>query len=182
MNMDTLVPLLQILLGLLPLLFGRQLFWLFVGITGFLIGILLGEALFPDLAPLIRLLISLGIGVIGALLAVAIQVPMAMVAGFLALGGVGLLIANSLAGPPWLRWLLFFGLGLLGAVLVAFYFDWALIIVSSIQGAGAITGGVLALLPGRPLWLGLIVWLTLLAVGIMFQSGNLAQPRRRSSA
>lgn len=176
-----LVPILQILLGLLPLLFGRQLFWLFVGITGFLIGILLGEALFPNLAPLLRLLISLGIGILGALLAVAIQVPMAMVAAFLALGGVGFLIANALAGPPWLRWVLFLGLGVLGAILVALYFDWALIIVSSLQGASAVTSGMLMLLPGRPVWLGVLVWAALLAVGIMFQSGNLENTRRRRS-
>lgn len=171
--------LVQILVGLLPLLFGRQLFWLFVGITGFLIGILLGEALFPDLAPLLRLLVSLAIGLVGALLAMAIQVPMAMIAAFLALGGLGFLLANTMAGPPWLRWVLFVVLGIIGAVLVALYFDWALIIVSSLQGASVVSGGMLMLLPNAPAWLGFVFWLLLLVVGITFQSGLMGRKHQQ---
>lgn len=167
------VPILQIILGLFPLLFGRRLFWLFVGITGFLLGILLGEAWFPNLQPLLRMLVSVGIGVLGAVLAIIIQKPMAMVVGFLALGLVALLVTEPFAAPEWLRWVLFLVAGATGAFLVALYFDWALIIVSALQGAGAISAASMQLVPALPNWVGLLLTALLAIGGIAFQARDL---------
>ena len=165
-----------IIVGLLPLLFGRRLFWLFVGVAGFLIGANLSQSLFPELSEWIQLLLAFFVGLIGAGLAIALQKPMAMVAGFLALGGVGLTIGRQLGAPTWAIWLLFIVLGLIGVVLIYLLFDWALIIGSSANGAATITTGLAGIFTIAG-WLNLLILIGLALFGIWFQSRDLVGTR-----
>jgi hypothetical protein len=170
-------PAFQIILSLLPLFFGRRLFWLFVGVVGFLVGVALSGTFFEGLNDGLQLLLALGMGVLFALLAVAIQRPMAMLAGFFALGSIGLLLAQELGLPGNRTLLLALVVGIIGAILVALTFDWALIILSAFNGAGGVSVGLLALAPELPGWAGLLITLVLTAIGITFQARDLAQGR-----
>jgi hypothetical protein len=172
------VALSQIILGLLPLLFGRRLFWLFVGIVGFLAGVALSGMWLQGQNEWLQLLVAIVLGVICGWLAIVIQRPMAMVAGFLALGSVGLLLANGFGETGGVALLFALLLGIAGAVLVAMTFDWALIILSALNGAGSISAGVIMLVPALPDWVALILTVVLAAMGIAYQSRDLERKQR----
>ncbi|HVQ21300.1 MAG TPA: hypothetical protein VMS23_09670, partial [Terrimicrobiaceae bacterium] len=63
MNLESfqMTPLAQILAGSALLLFGRRLFWLFVGVVGFIGGMRLGTEAFQGKPELVVLLIAVGI-------------------------------------------------------------------------------------------------------------------------
>jgi hypothetical protein len=133
---------LRILSGIIILFFGRQLFWLFVGVLGFLFGVdlatywLVGQPAWSVVA------IGLVAGVICALLAVLLQRVAFGVAGFLA-GGY-LLQSLLLAGgydqgrAPWAALV---AAGVVGGVLAFLLMDWALIALSALTGAAVIVAG-----------------------------------------
>jgi hypothetical protein len=168
-----LTAIVQILVSLLPLFFGRQLFWLFVGVVGFFVGIVLGDAWFQANNQVVQLLIALGMGAAFAVLAIIIQRPMAMVAGFFALSSITLLLAGGFGFSGNGALLVALIAGVVGAVVVALTFDWALIVLSALNGAGGVSAGVLLLVPGLPQWAGVLLLLALAAVGIAFQSRGL---------
>jgi hypothetical protein len=173
-------PIVTILLGLLTLLFGRRIFWLFVGVAGFLFGLSVAQVALPGQAEATQLLAGFCVGLIFAGLALAIQRPMAMLAGFLALGLVGQSLGSQLGLPIWAQIALFIVFGLLGLLLVAALFDWALIIASSLNGAAAVSAGLAALL-SLPAWAALVILLALAILGIAYQArdmGARARPAR----
>ena len=168
----TLTPLLQaaglIVLGLLSLLLGKRLFWLFAFIVGFALGWWLTGLLLPE--GLVRLLAGVVVGVILGVLARflgkwAIRI-VAAIAGFailpMLMGSLGML-----GGIPELVW------AVIGAVLgfgfAMFLADWTLIFLSSILGAGLILNGAQIFVPLSGA-VGLIVGFVLIVLGIVFQS------------
>lgn len=156
----------QILVGLGILTLGRQLFWLFVGGIGFMLGLTLASRFFPDQSDTLALIIALIIGLIGAVLAILLQRVAVGVAGFIA-GG---LIVVSLLGTFGLEvgdmvWLPFLIGGIIGAILVIFLFDVALIGLSSLAGAALIV----QTLDLDPL-IGLVLFVVLCIVGIGVQA------------
>lgn len=125
--------------GVLILLAGRKLFWLFVGIIGFLAGMHFGFEFFADLNRVVVLLISFGIGILGALLALAFQGVAIILAGFLG-GGYFLMNILTFVGlETKSAWLIFLIGGIFGALIAALVFDWALIGLTSLIGAMLIT-------------------------------------------
>jgi hypothetical protein len=68
--------LLQIILGAIELFLGRSIFWLVVGIAGFLLGLFLSVD-YIQTSLLIRILIGVLVGILFSVLAVVIQRPMA---------------------------------------------------------------------------------------------------------
>jgi hypothetical protein len=156
----------QILIGLGVLTLGRQLFWLFVGGIGFMLGLTLASRFFPDQSDTLALIIALIIGLIGAVLAILLQRVAVGVAGFIA-GG---LIVVSVLGALGLEvgdivWLPFLIGGIIGAILVIFLFDVALIGLSSLAGAALIV----QTLDLDPL-IGLALFVVLCIVGIGVQA------------
>lgn len=168
-------PIMLIIVGLLTLLFGRRIFWLFVGAAGFLFGLSVAQAGLHIQSQAIQLLAALCVGLIFAGLALAIQRPMATVAGFIALGFVGLGLALQLGLTPLMQIALFLAFGLIGALLVAALFDWALIVISALNGAVAIGSGLSALYPIAPLIASVTV-IVLAIVGIAYQARSLGAP------
>jgi len=83
MNFDQLhlSPLPQVLVGLVLLFFGRKLFWLFVGVVGFLAGMRFGSHLVTGQTELVILAIAIGIGLLAALLAIVLQRLAVAIAG-----------------------------------------------------------------------------------------------------
>lgn len=134
-NLASLPPVAAILVGLVLLFFGRKLFWLFVGATGFVVGMEAAALLFPH-QPDAALIGGLILGLIGAVIAIFVQKIALGIAGFLS-GGYLLMTAlrSWELQTPETAWVSFIIGGVIGAVLMYVVFNWALIILSSISGA-----------------------------------------------
>ncbi len=134
---------LRILAGIGLLVFGRKLFWLFVGLIGFVSGIQVATRFFPGQPEWMILAIALTAGVLGALLTLFLQWLAIGLAGFFAGAYIvtRLLHVSGLATSG-MDWLLFLIGGILGLMLIVIFFDWALIILSSLVGAGLITESI----------------------------------------
>jgi hypothetical protein len=85
----------RILAGALLLVLGRKLFWLFVAVVGFATGLMLATRFFQTQPEWLQLLIGIGFGLVGALLAYFFQEIAIAVAGFLAGGYIALSLTVS---------------------------------------------------------------------------------------
>ncbi len=129
------MALFDIILGAVLLFYGHRVFWLFVGVLGFQSGLTFFQQ-------------TIGIqGEIGMVLAIVSGVVAALLAIFLkriAIGLAGLLAGASLASilaaklPAELSWIVILIGAVLGVVVLMALFDWALIILSALVGAGMI--------------------------------------------
>jgi hypothetical protein len=174
------LAIIQLVTGAIQLLLGRKIFWLMVGIMGFLLGLFL-TVYWLDWPVWLKLLAGLGVGVVFSILAVIIQKPMAAIVGFFAFGLAAATLA-SLGGVPRgssLFWIIFVVGGVVGVILVLALFDWALIIGTSLSGAVSIVSA-LNLLLRAPLngIIPVVLFLILLLIGITYQSKHLS-PRAR---
>ena len=163
---------LNIILGVALLLAGHRLFWLFVGAAGFVAGLQLATQFWQG-PEILTILIGLVVGVIFALLAIAIQGLAIGVAGFLA-GGYSLtvlagMLGLSQGGFPWIVYLIG---GVIGVLLVIFLFDWALITLSSLAGASLITQALVL-----PAGISAVVFLALVVAGVVIQGAMLRRER-----
>jgi hypothetical protein len=160
----------DLIVGFLLLIAGRELFWLSVGITGFIVGMnyssLMGvQGLWSSLAW------SILFGILGAVLAMVFEwFAVVFILGFLG-GGYLLTILFPLILPGHERydWQLFFIGGTLGAMFIVLSFDWALIIVSSLLGAGIIAH---SLQGSGESWQNIILIVSII-VGILIQALSL---------
>lgn len=159
--------LIRIVVGILLLALGRKLFWLFVGAVGFAVGFSIANQVFQVRPEWVALLVALGVGLVGALLAVFVERLAIALAGFLAaayfvtalLGLLG--IASGL-----FYWLAALAVGVVGAVLASVLFDWSLIVLSSLAGSAFIVQSTSLSNVNATL-----VFVVLLAVGIAVQAG-----------
>jgi hypothetical protein len=168
----------NILIGLAVLFFGRRLFWLFVGCVGFIAGFEIAGDVLAGQPEWVILVIALGVGVLGAIASVFLQRIFIVVAGFFA-GGYCLstLAPTALdAKSEVIPWIAFAVGGLLGAVLTAALLDPALIIMSSLAGATAVSQNAPLEPSART-----VLFVLLLVLGIAVQVGQYARetkPRR----
>ena len=123
-------------LGVVLLFFGRKLFWVFVGVFGFLAGMQIATRVAQGQSELVLILIALGLGIVGAILAIVLQRVAVAVAGWFAGGYLALRFANA-AGwhDQTTLWILFVGGAIIAAIVVSLLFDWALIFLSALTGA-----------------------------------------------
>lgn len=166
--------LVNLIVGALLLILGRNLFWLFVGVAGFLLGMEFAGRVFtgPDLT---KLIVAILIGVVAAILAILFYKVAVAVGGFVVGGYLGVYLMRSIgvSAPQSLDWLPYVVGGVIGAALVLLVFDWALIVLSSLAGASLIVQSVQI----RQLdpWL---VFIILAAAGILIQGGILMRARQ----
>ena len=162
----------RIILGIVLISTGQRLFWFFVAATGFLAGAIFAPQFFPGQPQWVILVVALLAGLVGALLAVFLQGLAIGLAGFIAGGYIVislLTLINWNAGQY--TWLFFVFGGILGAALVAFIFNGALIILSSLTGAILIVQSIPL---GEPLKTAVLIVLVvagLLIQGITLQRG-----------
>lgn len=156
-----------IVIGGVLLLFGRPLFWAFIAFVGFLLGIRVADVLFAHPSPWIGVLAALGLGLVGALLAVLAERVAFAVAGLFAGGYLALAAAQALGltGAPVLGFAIG---GAIGALLAIWLLDWAIIGLSCLVGAGA----VVSHLPVGST-VALAIFLVLFAAGALFQASRL---------
>jgi len=125
-----------ITLGIVLLMLGKKLFWLFAGSISFIIGYEYAGLFLEGFPQRNILIIALIMAIIGIVLAFAIQKVGAGIAGFFAGGYVALNIVAELGFlSGWLPWAIFVIGGIVGAVLMYMIFDWAVIVLSSLSGA-----------------------------------------------
>ncbi len=157
---------LRVLAGVALLVVGRRLFWLFVGLIGFVWGIRAAAHFFPGQPEWMILAIALMAGALGVLLAIFLQ--------WLAIGLVGFsvgayIVLHMVHLSRWetgqANWILFLIGGVLGALLIIILFDWALIILSSLAGAGLVTES-LHVEPGGEI----LLFIGLFVAGVLLQS------------
>jgi len=161
------MSILNLLLGVLLLLFGRTLYWLFVAIVGFLVGYELGAMLLVNQAESVRLLAAVVGGILGAILGMLAQRVAFAIGGLFAGGYLGLALAREAgaAGDP-LIWFVIGGI--LGAIVAALVMDWAIIALSSLAGAAAIVGQF-----DLETSIAMLLFVALTAVGIVVQGRRL---------
>lgn len=156
----------SLLVGIALLLFGRRLFWLFVGAVGFIAGLEWGATILGKQPETTALLFALALGVGCALLALAIQRIAVAIAGGIVGGMFAIQLASAAGFAGQTNHLIAFLLGaLVAALLISLLFDWALIVLSSLAGGSLLAELVLS---GRSLEM--IVALVLCIVGIVFQA------------
>ena len=154
--------------GVLLLFLGRKLFWLFVAVVGFLIGMTFAPELLPNQPDSVILTISLIAGLLGALLAALLQKVAVGLAG-LAAGGyiVYYLLEFVTVNLGDYQWMAILAGGILGALLAGSMFDWALILITSASGATIISSGLELAMP-----ISAVVLVALLVIGVVAQ-GNI---------
>ena len=127
----------SIILGVMLLVFGRKLFWLFVSIVGFLFGMGFAGLVFPDHPPWIQLLFALGAGFLGAFFAVLLQRLAFAFAGFYGGFYLALILSHSF-GIGGNNIASFTAFGVIGAVFATLIMDWAINVLSCLVGAGTV--------------------------------------------
>jgi Domain of unknown function (DUF4203) len=163
---------LNILIGAALLLFGRRLFWLFVGCVGFIVGAEFARNMLQGQPESLTLLIALGVGLLAAIISIFLQRILVGIAGFFAGGyclsalAAATLHTNNDAVP----WIAFVVGGVLAAMLILALLDPALILISSLAGATTIAQNVPLDPSGKTLLL-----IVLLVLGIVVQSAQYAR-------
>ncbi|MDX1502263.1 MAG: DUF4203 domain-containing protein [Thermoanaerobaculia bacterium] len=140
--MSELSPIVLWVAGGLLLVAGRRLYWLFVGVAGFVVGFLLAERLGlpgPDWAGLLAALL---LGALAAMLAVFFQKVAVGAVGFLGGAALALVVGDTLAwGLSGWIWLVALVCGVVGAVLTRALFELSLVLLSSLAGASLVVQG-----------------------------------------
>ncbi len=163
------IQIIGVLLGIMVLISGRRLFWLTVALIGFGTGLIVAVSLFTDQPGWLQVLIAILGGGLGILGAIFLQKVAVAVAGFF-MGAFVLLWGLELMSFQVEDWALipFIIGGIIGAILTASLFEYALIGISALVGALMI-GQIFNLTP--VLATVLVVILTL--VGAIIQSRTL---------
>jgi hypothetical protein len=113
---------LSLILGVVLLLYGRTLYWVFVAAAGFFVGVELGTQLLADQAEWVRILAAVAGGILGAILGMLAQRVAFSFGGLFAGGYLGLALASAaeLPGEP----LFWFAVGgIMGAIIRALEFS-----------------------------------------------------------
>ena len=126
----------NILAGICLLMFGRRLFWLFVGVTGFLYGLMLGPGFIHNQPGWVILAVAAGAGILGIVLALFLQRLVIALAGFSSGSYLAFSLMSSFyPGIGQNIWVVSAIAGVCCAVLFSVFFDWAIILLSSLLGA-----------------------------------------------
>ncbi len=161
-------PIADFVAGALLLALGRKLFWLFVGIAGFYVGIEFTRVLLTEQPQWVMWVVGVGAGLVGAVLGLVFQRLGFAMAGFYAGGYVALVVAERFA-PGAVGIATFLVGGVIGAVFAAMAMDWAIIVLSCVLGAALVVARL-----GLADRIGLAVFLGLVAVGIVVQSRTMS--------
>ena len=178
-------PWLWAVAGVLLVLFGHKLYTALVGLLGFVVV----WTLAPDLLPLpseLRLAVAVGAGVLSALLGFIVRTLAVTLTG--AILGAGLavwLIVSFGAERDILWWVVVATAAVLGAFLLRWVSELALVVASSLVGALLVVGALLEMgvtgLEGPPAWLG-VALLLVVGIGVQMGLGRGKDRKRRRTA
>jgi len=155
---------LDLIFGLLLLFAGRDLFWLSVGVVGFILGVQFSTSLGIS-NEMMAIIAAITLGVLGIVLAICFEwITVVFGIGFL---GGGYLLMNSLgvfSQQASLSWMFFVIGGIAGMCLMIIAFDVSLIVISSLLGATLI---IISLRAGHSS--SEIIFITSVVVGLVVQ-------------
>jgi hypothetical protein len=169
--MDILTPLLNIVLGIILLTMGKKLYWMIVAAVGFVIGLALATQYIRLDPPWLIYIVAFSAGLIGAVMGLYVQRLAIALSGFVVGGGGAVYLSGLLGiktGP--FNWMAFIIGGIVGLLLVASMFDWALYILSAWAGSTLVTR-TLTEGVGLNETLGLVLFFILFVVGMIIQAG-----------
>lgn len=180
-GLGILTALVAIALGSISLFFGRRLYWVFVAVAGFLIGLILVPSLFFNNVPEIwQPLLTLLIALIFAGLSLLVNKVMIAISGAVGLG----VFTYSLTNAYLLEWasLAVTIIAAIAGILASwFLFDWALMLFSSIAGASLVTSGFISIIP-RTSGADLLIFLFVFMIGFTFQIINWTREQSKEAA
>lgn len=157
--------------GVLLALVGRHLFWLAVGLVGFLLTYSIASALLPDLDPTIVTVLAAVIGVGGAVLTLMSLRLVASVAGALLLAVLARALFVLYVDESAWQWLAFALGAAIGWLLVRAVFDLGIVVTTALGGGWYVAQGLanadVGLSSSTRLWIGLGV----AVVGVVVQTG-----------
>jgi MFS family permease len=169
--------LINLVLGIILLTTGKKLYWLFVGVVGFVIGMGLASqlTLTPDWLVYV---VALGAGILGAILAHFLQHLALSLVGFIvgAYGALRLTGFFGITAEPSV-WMAFIIGGIVGLLLVSSAFNWSLYILSSWAGATMVTEAID--LQGT---VGTVVFFALFVLGMVIQVGLFRDQTKKKPA
>lgn len=168
------MDLIRFLLGLILVFTGRRLYWFFVGVMGFLVGVVYAPQIFPGQTTATQIVLALVAGFVGASIALFLQNLMVGLAGFVAGGFIVTRILQTLAiDASGYGWIPFVVGGVIGAALVAILFNWALVILSSLAGAILVSQSVPTSMQVQG-----VIFVVLLLIGIGVQGVTMPREQR----
>ena len=163
----------NILIGLVLLVAGRRLFWLFVACVGFASGYHYAQQVWAIHSPILVLILAIAVGAVGAIIAILFQKAAIVIAGFAAGGYIVLTLLDQFAGfPAQMIWLPYIFGGVVGAIVLFLVFDWALVFLSTLTGATLIVQ-----MAGFKPWLEIALFFTLVIAGIAIQAKTMTSER-----
>jgi hypothetical protein len=155
------------LAGICLIMFGRRLYWLFVGLVVLIYALLIAPQFLHGQPGWMVVAAALGSGILGAVLAVFFQRLVMGCAGFLAGGYLAFSLVSYLhLASGRIAWFAGALAGILCAVLFAVFFDWSIIILSSLVGSLLITKTL-----HEGLTASIIIFAALSAAGVIVQAG-----------
>ena len=165
-------PVAALIAGGLLLVFGRRLFWLFVGVVGFVVAYRLAGAYLGSAGA--GWIAAIAAGVLGAVAAVLVQKLAVTIAGFAA-GAVGFVWILEMIGwsPGILTLVGALVAGLIGAALVRWLFELGLVALSALVGAALVVEGLGIEEPRG------VVFVILAVVGALLQLAGRRRRRKR---
>ena len=133
-NVEHAMNIIYIAAGFLLLFLGRKLFWLFVAVVGFLVGLTYIPQILPGQTETVLIAVALIAGLLGALLAVLLQKFAVGLAGLAAGGYIAYYLLQIITlNVGEYQWLAIAAGALLGAVLAGSMYGWALILLTSVM-------------------------------------------------
>lgn len=164
------MEIIKIIIGASLLTLGRKLYWLFIAAIGVVTGLSLLPLLFPNIDNNSVLIVSIILGIVGALLAIIIQKFALLIAGFLAGAFSAVFLAKLIPVQiDHLTWLIFLIGGIIGIILIGTIFDWALTLLSSVIGASLLTTEIVHYFQLSNVF-SVLVFVVLMISGIILQS------------
>lgn len=135
------VGILNIVLGGIVLLSGRNIFWLVIGLIGFLLGVEYGRVLLAQQPALLIAIGAIALGILGAVLGIIFERAAFGLAGFFAATFVATVLPVELGYVP-LPFLAVLVAGVLGAVIAVLIMDWGIIVLTALMGSAVIVSAV----------------------------------------
>ena len=157
--------------GVVLLVLGWKVFWLFVGMLGFAAGLQAAQHYFGPQPFWVLWAAGLVCGIIGAVLALFFQKLAIGIGGFVAGSTIALHLTLMMGHDPGALVALIGGVG--GVVALYLLFDWALIILSSLVGTSFIIEALGRQAPYAP-----VLSAVLIAAGVIFQARLLLASRK----